>query len=378
MKKKILLLFIVLVISVSGLSAGDIGFVFEDARFHSDYLFGFAPLYWRMGIDYSGLEFLEGQHTNLIAVVGGGLISSEVWTNSLGNPVTPSTDNASDTFSDLNSYSKWQADFSLKLKQGFIQEEGREDDKPLLAAYAKYGFHFTSPHENPEGTDSIFLSGSSDAYPDNQGTVSNVMIAGIEVDRLDKGDVYSGFNVDGSASYAPSWFFNDIVGTTDFISLNLTAKGYIPLLDVQRDSSELALLGIYLADRVRADYTTGNAIPAFYQEKPSMGDKMRGFESNSLGTEFSIVNNFEIRFYGIEFIDNINPVFIAFFDAGYFIGDYYNTSYPGSGFVCSTGFQVALNIIDFAQIGYSFEFPLVGTNMLDSAMKAGLILMYKF
>ena len=378
MKKRILAGVIILIVSVSGLFAGDIKFAFEDARFHDDYLFGFAPLYVRAGIDYTGLELLDGQKTDLYIIGGGALISSDLWTDSLGAPVTPSTGNVEPAFSDLNSYSKWQGDFSLKLKQGLIQEEGREDEKALLAVYGKYGFHFTDPHENPEGAGSTFLSGSGTAYPDNAGTLSNVLQAGIEIDRLDHTDVYNGFNVDTSVIYGPSWFFNSFRGNTDFISVNLTAKGYLSLLELKREDSDLALVGIYLADRVRADYTTGAAIPQFYQEKPSLGSKTRGFESNSLGTEFSIVNNFDLRIYGIEFIDNINPVLIGFFDMGYYAGNYYNTGYAGSGFVCSAGFQAALNIFDFAQVGYSFEFPIVGTNMKEQAMKSGLMLMYHF
>ncbi|MBI9108231.1 MAG: hypothetical protein JEZ04_15885 [Spirochaetales bacterium] len=378
MKKKILSCLVILIVSITGLSAGDIGFAFEDARFHSDYLAGFAPLYLRVGVDYSGLELLEGQKTNLYVIGGGALISSSLWTNSLGRPITPSIDNTTDVFNDLNSYSKWQGDLSLKLKQGLIQEEGREDEKAFFAVYGKYGFHLTSPHENADGSQSIFLSGSNSAYPDNAGTLSNILQVGFEIDRLDQGDVYNGFNVDGSVIYGPSWLLNTLNGTTDFVSVNLTAQGYLSLLDLKRENSELELVGIYLANRIRADYTTGAAIPQFYQEDPAMGSKIRGFEGNSLGTEFSIVNNLDIRVYGIEFIDNINPVFIAFFDAGYFAGNYYNTQYPGSGFLCSAGFQIALNIIDFAQIGYSFEFPLVGSNMVEAPMLSSLMLMYKF
>jgi len=378
MKKKLLSGLIILIVAVSGLSAGDIDLAFEDARFHDDYLGGFAPLYLRAGIDYSGLELLDGQKTNIYVIGGGALISSNLWTNSLGAPVSPSAANTEAVFKDLNSYSKWQGDFSLKLKQGLIQEEDREDEKALFAVYGKYGFHYTSPHENLEGNDSIFLSGSNTAYPDNAGTISNILQAGIEVDRLDKGDVYDGFNIDASVLYGPSWLLNTVQGTTDFVSINMTAQAYLSLLDLKQEGSDLELVGIYLADRVRADYTTGASVPQFYQEDPSLGSKMRGFEGNSIGTEFSVVNNFEVRVYGIEFIDNINPVFVAFFDAGFYAGNYYNTQYPGSGFICSTGFQVALNLFDFAQVGYSFEFPLVGTNMQEAAMLSGLMLMYKF
>ena len=377
--KKILFIILVLFISFSPVFAGDFSFAFEDARFHSDLLWGFAPVYVRAGVDYTGLELMDGQRTDLYIIGGGALISSDLWTDLNGLPFEPSAvQNTTDAFRDYNSYSKWQGDFSLKLKQGFIHEPGRE--KAFLAGYAKYALHFTSPHENwGGGANSYFLDGTSAAYPDNAGTLTNVLQAGFEIDRLDKGDVLNGFNVDGSVQWAPLWLGNEFYGRSSFVNINLTAKGFYPLLDLKRKDSELALIGIYIGDRVQIDYTAGEAIPQFYQEGPALGSKMRGFEGNSMGVGFTAVNNFDIRFYGIELVDNTNPVLNLFFDAGYFAGTYFNTDYSVPGeFICSTGFEIALNIIDFAQVGYLFGFPLVGTNLQEQSMQTGIIFQYKF
>ncbi len=382
--KKIIFLLIITIIAGTSSFAGDFSFAFEDARFHSDLLFGFAPVYVRAGVDYTGWEFIEDQRTDFYIIGGGALISSDIWTEGDGIPIDAEggigMETSDPSFDDYNSYSKWQGDFSLKLKQGFIQEPNRE--KAFLAGYAKYAAHFTSPHENWGGGEgSIFLSGSEQAYPDKNGTFTNVLQAGVEMDRLDIGDVYDGFWADCSVKWAPSWLANTILGTSSFVNVNLTVEGYYSLLDLKRKNSELELLGIYLADRVQVDYTTGSAIPQFYQESPALGTKMRGFESNSMGTEFTAVNNFDVRFYGIEFIDNTNPLINLFFDMGYFAGRYFNTEYRDSDngeFVCSTGFEVALNIIDFAQVGYIFGFPLVGTNLQEETMQSTIMFQYKF
>ncbi len=378
--KKIIFLLIITIIAGTSSFAGDFSFAFEDARFHSDLLFGFAPVYVRAGVDYTGWEFIEDQRTDFYIIGGGALISSDIWTDMEGLPYYPSSiDNTSEAFDENNSYSKWQGDFSLKLKQGFIQEPNR--DKAFLAGYAKYAFHLTSPHENFDETvaDSVFLTGLDSAYPDKAGTMTNVLQAGVELDRLDSGDVYDGFWADCSVKWAPFWLANTIYGTSSFVNINLTVEGYYSLLDLKRKNSELELLGIYLADRVQVDYTTGSAIPQFYQESPALGTKMRGFESNSMGTEFTAVNNFDVRFYGIEFIDNTNPLINLFFDMGYFAGRYFNTEYRDKGkFICSTGFEVALNIIDFAQVGYIFGFPLVGTNLQEETMQSTIMFQYKF
>ncbi|MDC7225569.1 MAG: hypothetical protein PQJ61_02265 [Spirochaetales bacterium] len=376
--KKLFLILIILTAAGSAGFAGDISFAFEDARFHSDLLGGFAPVYIRAGIDYTGLELIDSQRTDLYVIGGGALVSESIWTGLDGLPfLADAVANNTDDFDDENSYSRWQTDFSMKLKQGFIHEEGRE--KALLAAYGKYAITFTSPHENwGGGTSSNFLDGLASAYPDQDGTVTNLLQAGIELDRLDKGDVYDGFNVDASIQAAPRWLANSLYGDSNFMQLDLTAKGYYSLLELKRKDSELTGLGIYLADRVQVDYLIGDAVPQYYQENPALGTKMRGFERMSMGTEFTIVNNFDIRLYGIEFVDNINPVAVLFWDTGYYAGDFYNTDYNEAGLRMSTGFELALNIVDFAQVGYRFGFPLIGENLQQESMQSGIMFMYQF
>ena len=378
MKKNIILLCLMLLVLSTAVFAGDIKFEFEDARFHSDYLFGLAPFYLRAGIDYTGLELIKDQKTDLYVIGGGALISSNLWTDQLGTPVLPSDLSDPENFADWNSYSKWQGDFSLKLKQGLIQEEGREELKPLLAVYAKYGFHYTDPHENAAGSKSFFFQGSEAVYPDKNGTISNIMQLGVEIDRMDHTDLYSGFNINASVIYAPEWFFNSFKGRTDFYSANVTFEGYLPIAELKWDDSDLTMFGLYLADRLIADYTNGSAIPQFYQESPALGSKLRGFDGNSFGTNFTIANNFDIRIYALEFLDNINPVLNIFFDAGYYAGNYYNTDYSKSGILCSAGAQIALNVFDFAQLGYTFAWPLVGMPDGEIKMRSGLMLLYKF
>ena len=54
--KRILAVLLILAAASGAVFADDLEFVFEEARFHSDYLFGFAPLYARAGLDYSGIS----------------------------------------------------------------------------------------------------------------------------------------------------------------------------------------------------------------------------------------------------------------------------------------------------------------------------------
>lgn len=378
--KKILLIVLVFTVLTAAAFAGDFSFAFEDALFHGDFLGGFAPIYVRAGVDYTGFELIEDQRTDFYIIGGGALVSSSLWTDQSGLPFSASAvDNTTALFDDYNKYSRWQGDFSLKLKQGLIHEEGRA--KALFAVYGKYAFHLTSPHENwkSDSMYSNFLLGDASAYPDQAGNVTNIVQFGVELDRLDAFDVYDGFNVDASVILAPRWLANNLLGDNNFLNVNLTAKAFYSLLEIKRKESELTAFGIYLGDRVQLDYITGDAIPQFFQEKPALGSKMRGFEGMSMGTEFTAVNNFDVRLYGFEFIDNINPVINLFLDAGFFAGKYLNTDYIETGDVrLSTGFELALNIIDFAQVGYMFGFPLIGSNLQEEGLQTGIMFQYKF
>ncbi len=372
MKKSIRLSVLLLFLSALPVFAGDFSFVFEDARFHSSYWGGLAPFYVRAGAGYTGLSLIDGQQTEIVLVGGGAITSNNLWTDADGLPLVKAVSNSDLT---TNMYSRWQWDLGLGLIQGLFADPKRAN--PVLSVYARYDLH----NDNPAGDDlnSILESSTNQsAYPDQGGVLTNSLKFGVEFNRLTKGDINKGYGAELWTVVAPSWMGNEVLGDSNFYNIAFEAKAFYPLLDIKMKNSEKQLVGIYAGDRIRADWLDGTAIPEYFQEPVTLGGKMRGFEWNSMGTQFTVVNNFDIRVYGLEFIDNTNPVFNVFFDMGYFAGNYYNTSVSDSGFVSSTGFEAAINIIDFAQVGFCFAFPLTGENMRLQDMTTDIMFMYKF
>ena len=370
--KKLLMLILSVFSAGSILFAGDVSFIADDAEFHDDFFGGFAPFYLRGGIDYSGIDLLDGQSTNLFIVGGGAIYTSELWTDQSGIPFTPSDINRTALFTDYNSYSKWQVDFSLKLRQGFLERD-------FLFVYAGYGFHWTSPHENwkDDSAYSNFLSGDSAVYPDQAGAAVNTLRIGAGLDGMI--EERKGWIVDASVLSGPRWFLNDLRGDSNFVNINLTASGVYPLPDLKQTNSGVTVFEVYLTDRIQLDYIEGDAIPEFYQEAPALGSKVRGFEENSMAVTFTAVNNLDFRMSLVGLSDKITPLFNLFLDFGYFAGEYCNTDYYAAGeFISAAGFELALNIFDVVQAGLSFGIPLLGTNLRNEEVQLDVMFSYHF
>ncbi|MBT3271645.1 MAG: hypothetical protein HN368_00710, partial [Spirochaetales bacterium] len=249
-------------------------------------------------------------------------------------------------------------------------------EKGKVAAYLEYAGSWEKTVEN--GSASYGLDGAASAYPDQNGSVVNSIIGGFFWDTREQGAVLSGHLFEASVLAAPEFLANSLHGRTDFYLLSAGALGYIPLLTLTQTSG-LNLFSIYIADRFLADGVLGTAVPQFSQRPLALGTKMRGFEKNTHGTAFTLVNNFDLRFAGPEIlIKNLNPAVTLFLDMGYFGGIYLNTSYKGSGVLASTGFEAAVNLLGIFAVGYRGAFILAGENMAQSTYSGGLMFSFQF
>ena len=322
MKKIAMILLVLLVLSFC-LSAGDFTVTAKALDTYPDLLFGLLPTFAIPGLAYSGLSIVEGIRTDIYVFAGGGFTRNALWTDSDGNPIDPHViDVGSDQFLDDQAYDRWEVDFIFGLKQGIIQNPERK--RPTIAVYGQYGIHWESPQEN-DGSSYIF-SGTEAMYPDQNGVAVSSFTVGAMYDMLDKGAVPKGIIADVSIFAAPEFLANNLLGTSNFYSALSVVKGYLPLYQIKQESG-LNLLGIYLSDRLQADVIWGSMVPQDYKIDPALGTKIRGFEKNSIGTSFTLVNNFDLRIAGPEvFIKNLYPRFHVFFDMGVYAGMYHNTS----------------------------------------------------
>ncbi len=123
------------------------------------------------------------------------------------------------------------------------------------------------------------------------------------------------------------------------------------------------LYSIVLADRLNISGVFGSSIPLSVQQTTSLGSKVRGFGTFQFPTDYSVANQFDLRFNGPEpFFSGLFPRMVLFFDIGYGWGELYNTSLPESGLIASAGVSVTFAVRSYMDIGYEMAYLLTGEN----------------
>ena len=114
--------------------------------------------------------------------------------------------------------------------------------------------------------------------------------------------------------FAPGFLNN---GHASYYSATLNGVAGTTLLEVSNKKG-LNIFSVVLIDRLNVNWTDGSRVPVYASMPVSLGRKVRGFNTNSYNTNFTIVNNLDIRLAGPEFLlDGIFPRLNLFFDVGY-------------------------------------------------------------
>ena len=375
MKKTLLVLFVVF-LAVCSVFAGDFKFLATDGGVHPEVVGGFVPVLAVAGVSYEGFQFIDGNLTQLQATVGGGYLQRVLFQDpQYGTPITD----------DLLIFDQWQVRWNLKLQQGFGQSwvegkdlitayvgyEGRyELSKDSLAVGKERARGISGKTEVPKIKNWIDDHGGNNIYPefmgDDYSALINYFYAGAKLNMMeDKMVSNRGFLAEISFQYAPN-FLNK---KASYFSATINAEVGTTLLELPNKKGD-NLFSIVLLDRVNASWTSGSMVPAFAVNPVSLGRKVRGFEAISYATNFTIVNNFEVRFAGPDiFVKGIFPRINVFFDAGWYAGNYLNTGndrvgavgadYPGmERLLLSTGVQVEVCFFDFIDLIFGVTFFL--------------------
>lgn len=158
--------------------------------------------------------------------------------------------------------------------------------------------------------------------------------------------------------YGPKALNSTLSGFASYLTLTLNTVGAKTLLNVEKN--ENSIFSIALVDRVNTSFTTGSSIPSFVSGPVSLGRKVRGFNTYTYATEFTVVNNLDLRIVGPGVgLDKIAPRVNLFFDMGYGWGKVFNTEREEKNFLASTGIQVEMSFFDFIDLGYQVTYLLV-------------------
>ena len=375
--KKVLAFAVVMLIALSCVFAGDVKFVLGELAQHPEVLFGFCPTLTTVGASYEGLELVEGSLTQIQAIAGGGYAQLVLFQDpSTGKPL----------LYDQGIYDSIQFRWNLRMLQGF--GDSWVEGKDLVTVYAGYegrleknidsmavgkerkrGYAddgLTIGKSAIKGIDTWFMDHgtkrqSNSIYPDLAGgdtSFMNNLYLGARLNGMDDRMVSNeGILAELKLQFAPG-FLNK---KASYYSVTLNAVAGTTLYELKDASTGRNSFSIVVLDRVNLNWTDGSKVPVYAQQPVSLGRKVRGFNTGSYNTNFTVVNNFDIRFAGPEpFVDGIFPRANIFFDMGYYAGDYLNTEisalsmareYGLERFLCSTGVQLEMSFFDMFDLG---------------------------
>lgn len=390
--KKVLAFAVVVLIAFSCVFAGDVKFVLGELSQHPEVLFGFCPTLATVGASYEGLGLVDGNLTQLQAIAGGGYAQLVLFQDpSTGEPL----------LYDQGIYDSIQFRWNLKMLQGF--GSSWVEGKDLVTVYAGYEGRFDKNidsmavgkermHGYVDASLSSFgesavktlenwfsthgaVRASNAIYPDLAGgdtAFTNSFYVGARLNGMDDRMVSNeGVLAELRLQFAPS-FLNK---KASYYSITLNAVAGTTLYELEDSSNGRNLFSIVVLDRVNVNWTDGGKVPVYAQQPVSLGRKVRGFNSGSYNTNFTVVNNLDVRFAGPEpFVDGTFPRANLFFDMGFYAGDYLNTGISASSmaqkyglerFLCSTGVQLEVSFFDFFDLGLQVTYLIKGSNLRD-------------
>lgn len=366
--KKLLLLLVVALLSIGTIFASNFTFVFGDLGQHPDILMGFCPSYLLLGAGYKIPELSEGHKTELQLLVGEGYNQRLLW----NDPDSGLNNYDNNLWNKENAlrFNVWQNDLQLRFVQGFMSSLVPNKDLLTLtlsanAKYEKYNSGYSAGLFNINGTLDTIISDdySGETYPELNG--KDKAFLGLELALSLKLDLMEDtlHTNDGLWSrvdlkYGPKALNSTLSGFASYFTLTLNTVGAKTLLNVEKNGN--SIFSIALVDRVNTSFTTGSSIPSFVSGPVSLGRKVRGFNTYTYGTEFTVVNNLDLRIVGPGVgLDKIAPRVNLFFDMGYGWGKVFNTVREEKNFLSSTGIQVEMSFFDFIDLGYQVTYLLV-------------------
>lgn len=359
MKKTIaaLLLFVCILFSAI---AGDFRVLIGDVEQHPDLLWGIIPTYATVGVGYTGLTISEGNKTDIQLFLGGGYIQRKLWQDIVSGEIKP--------IDPPLIYNTAQVNWKLQFSQGFLTSAVPDTD--LLTAYISYDGKWER-NEDAKGAVSINSWAGGDGnisdliaiYPDLEGyflegssseSLFSTLTLGLTLNMMeDLMYTQDGYLVDLAFQWAPGFLNSTLSGKANFYSITLNgvyAKTFYELTNEQGKN----LFSIALVNRTNLNWTDGSKVPVWAQRPVSLGRKMRGYTSWTYATNFTAVNNLDIRFSGPDaWVSGLFPRINVFLDMGVASGYYFNQkNAKTTDFLVSCGAQITLSIFDFVDLGY--------------------------
>ena len=366
MKRRLLASLAVALIAICTISAAPVEFVFGGLDQHAEVLGGFLPSFLKAGAGYNGFSLIDGNTTQINLLVGGGYSQRKVWQTPYEGVVQDFDPIVYDTI---------RAEWEVGISQGLLQSTVPGKDLLTFSAgyigrYERNIDSFREGKVRDNNGEYVIRSldgylGSDDydgaIYPDLRGDrqhLGTLFSFDVMLDMMDDQGMYSnGLLANASAEWAPLVLNSALDGVADYYSLTFNVVGaYTPYSFVEDGQHWFSLT---LVDRFNVNWTDGEEVPVYAQGPVSLGRKVRGYNTWTYNTQFTVVNNFDIRLAGPDW-HSIFPRVNLFFDIGYGCGDYFNTDIAGDNFLMSAGAQLTVSFFDFIDLGYQIAYLFDG------------------
>ena len=375
MVKKIMVTAVVLLLAVTSVFAAPLRFVFGDLGQHPEILMGFLPSYLLAGAGYRPVELIEGDVTEIQLLAGLGYNQRKVWQDCLSGEVVKK---------DSIVYDVLETDWILRFVQGFGDSSvAGKDLFTMTAGYeGKLEFALDSMVKGQtrnNGIQSVIRSlddrigtYDGDIYPDlrgNRTALGSVLALQLKYDEMDdRMTTTEGFVAKADLKWAPSFLNGALDGKADYYSLTLNAVAAKTVFAYSENGKDM--FTITLVDRGNVNWTDGSMVPVWAQGPVSLGRKVRGYNPWTYNTQFTAVNNLDVRFAGPALgVKGIFPRVNLFFDMGYGCGKYFNTQISEGNFLMSTGVQVTVSFFDFIDLGYQVAYLFSGEKFSEGTKK---------
>ena len=378
MFKKIMLAAVILVIAITSVFAAPLRFVFGDLGQHPEILMGFIPSYLLAGAGYRPVELIEGDVTEIQLLAGFGYNQRKVWQNPETGDVEPNNSMGPIIYDVL------ETDWMLRFVQGFGDSSvAGKDLFTVTAGYeGKLEFALDSmvkgkirnnggSYEVRSLNDRIGTYEGT-IYPDLLGdrtVLGTVLALQFKYDQMDdRMTTTDGFVAKADVKWAPGFLNGALSGRADFYSLTLNAVAAKTVYSFSENGKDM--FTVSLVDRANVNWTDGSMVPVWAQGPVSLGRKVRGYNPWTYNTQFTAVNNLDVRFAGPALgVKGIFPRVNLFFDMGYGCGKYFNTNTSDSNFLMSTGVQVTVSFFDFIDLGYQVTYHFSGDKFSEGTKK---------
>lgn len=356
MKKAIAILLLCVLVLTSALAGPNVRFVFGDLGQHPEIVFGFVPSYLLLGIGVNG-QLFDANTSEIQFLVGGGCNQRRVFQDpatGISSPLTQIT------------YDVIQTDYVVRLRQGLL------DDLLMFQLGLDLKYEVNRDSFKTDKNDSLdeYLAGHSGyIYPDLNG---NHQFFGTNINFRVTFDMMEdtlftndGFIAYAEAEYGPYALNRALGGYADYYSLSLNAIGAGTVYTFS--TGDTGWVSLVVADRVNVNWTDGRYVPVAYQGPVSLGRKVRGYNTYSYNSQFTVVNNFDFRIAGPGLgIGSIRPRINLFFDMGYGCGNYFNTDIKADNFLASAGAQFTVSFFDFIDLGYQLAYLFTGDKYTEA------------